>query len=118
MEEQNAKRKNKVIFVYIYCFAFIAILFGIRIYQFENAEFKLETANYSYYHKPSSQLLININTADLQQLCELPQIGEALAQRIITYREQNSKFYSVEDIMSVKGIGQAKFEAIEKLITV
>lgn len=62
--------------------------------------------------------LININTATQAELESLPRIGPAIAQRIIDYRNANGAFTSIEQIMNVKGIGSATFEAIKDFITV
>lgn len=62
--------------------------------------------------------LININTATLAELETLPGIGPSLGQNIIDYREANGPFETIEDIMKVSGIGEAKFRAIRDLITV
>lgn len=62
--------------------------------------------------------LININTAGAAELETLPGIGASLADRIVTYREENGLFASVEEITNVYGIGDGKFAAIEDLITV
>jgi len=59
---------------------------------------------------------ININTADVDELCELPGIGEVLSERIITYRKERGKFSSVEDILNVYGIGTSTYEAIKDFI--
>lgn len=68
---------------------------------------------------PSPQMnKININTADVDALCELPNIGPVTAQRILDYREENGPFISIDQIMDVKGIGQATFDTIEEMITV
>ena len=61
---------------------------------------------------------VNINTATAEQLQTLPGIGEALAGRIVAYREENSGFSRVEDILNVEGIGKKRFEDIVNLITV
>jgi competence protein ComEA len=61
---------------------------------------------------------ININTATLAGLDSLPGIGEATGQKIIDYREQNGYFSSIEDIMNVSGIGQAKFDKMKDMITI
>jgi competence ComEA-like helix-hairpin-helix protein len=64
-----------------------------------------------------SSFPININSAPAGELMRLPGIGQALADRIIEYREQSGVFQSAEDIMNVKGIGQSKYDAIKDLIT-
>lgn len=65
----------------------------------------------------SSVALININTADQQELMRLSGIGEVYAQRIIDYRTSNGAFQSIEDIMKVSGIGNVTFENIKSQIT-
>ncbi len=66
----------------------------------------------------SSTGRININTASQEELETLPGIGPSLARRIIQYREANGPFRNIEDILQVKGIGEATFERIKNLITV
>lgn len=61
---------------------------------------------------------LNINTADIEALCELPGIGQTTAQRIIAYREQHGEFKDIIDLMKVNGIGEKTFDAISELITV
>ncbi|MFZ5916797.1 MAG: helix-hairpin-helix domain-containing protein [Chloroflexota bacterium] len=61
---------------------------------------------------------INLNTATIEQLDALPGIGPAIAQRIVDYRQANGPFATPEDIMNVKGIGQATFEKLQNQITV
>lgn len=62
--------------------------------------------------------LLNINTATHAQLCDLPRIGEVLAQRIIDYREQNGPFQSIYQLTEVAGIGEIIMADIEDLITI
>ena len=62
--------------------------------------------------------LININTAIAVNLETLPGIGPSTAAKIITHRQENGDFGSIEAIMDVSGIGEAKFNAISALITV
>ena len=60
--------------------------------------------------------LISINTSDLNGLLQIPKIGEKTAQAIIDYRNQHGLFQILEDLMKVKGIGQAKFDFIKDKI--
>lgn len=61
---------------------------------------------------------ININTASLDQLCSISGIGQSRAQSIITYREQNGAFGSIEEIMKVSGIKEGLFQKIKDKIKI
>lgn len=61
---------------------------------------------------------ININTASSEELQTLNGIGETKAAAIIQYRTENGGFNSIEEILRVKGIGDATFNKIRDRITV
>lgn len=61
---------------------------------------------------------ININNASLIELDSLPGVGEVTAQKIIDYREENTKFKSIEEIKNVKGIGENKFNNLKDYISI
>lgn len=61
---------------------------------------------------------ININNASLLELDSLPGVGEVTAQKIIDYREENTKFKSIEEIKNVKGIGENKFNNLKDYISI
>ena len=62
--------------------------------------------------------VVNLNAATVAELETLPGIGPALAQRIISYREQHGGFRRVEDLLEVPGIGPKKFEELKAHVTV
>jgi competence protein ComEA len=62
--------------------------------------------------------LVSPNRADASQLEGLPGVGPVLAERIVAHREANGPFQTVEDLLEVPGIGEAKLAAIRDLIVV
>ncbi|QTJ33485.1 helix-hairpin-helix domain-containing protein [Dolosigranulum pigrum] len=66
----------------------------------------------------SGATVININTASEQELMTLSGIGQAKAQQIIQYREENGLFDTPEDLMNVSGIGEKSFETLKDSIKV
>ncbi len=62
--------------------------------------------------------VVNINRASVTELDALPGVGPSTAQAIVDYRTTNGPFSSPEDLLNVKGIGPAKFEAMRKLVGV
>lgn len=77
-----------------------------------------ETAPRTAPYEEKTSQLININTADIDELMTLDGIGEVIAGRIIEYREANGDFKSVEELINVKGIGEKKLEAIRGFVCV
>ena len=61
---------------------------------------------------------ININSADLSELDSLPGFGQVTAQKIIEYRQEHTKFNSIEELMNIKGIGEKKFNNVKDYIYV
>ncbi len=67
---------------------------------------------------PADAGRININTASVELLKELPGIGDALAAQIVEYREVHGPFAAPDEIMEVKGIGEKTYRKFEEMITV
>ena len=60
---------------------------------------------------------VSINKATLEELQTVRGIGPALAERIISYREANGGFKSLDQLKEVRWIGDMKFERIKNQLT-
>lgn len=61
---------------------------------------------------------VDLNTADAAALDTLPGVGPATAQSILAYRQEHGRFTAVDDLLEVRGIGDAKLEQLRLLVTV
>ena len=61
---------------------------------------------------------VNLNTATAAQLETLPGVGAATAQRILEYRQKSGGFKKIEELMNVRGIGEASFLKLKSLVSV
>ena len=61
---------------------------------------------------------VNLNTATAAQLETLPGVGAATAQRILEYRQKSGGFKKIEELMNVRGIGEASFLKMKSLVSV
>ncbi|MBM4263904.1 MAG: helix-hairpin-helix domain-containing protein [Deltaproteobacteria bacterium] len=62
--------------------------------------------------------MVNINTANVDELKALKGIGETRAKDIIEYRKKNGDFKTIEDLEKVKGIGPGTMKQIRANISV
>ena len=56
--------------------------------------------------KPAPTGKVNINAASADQLSALPGIGAKLAARIVEHRQKSGPFKSVQELMTIKGVGE------------
>jgi competence protein ComEA len=68
--------------------------------------------------KRSPNGLLDLNRATDQDFDALPGIGPKLAERIMAYRQSVGAFHSLDELRSVKGIGEKTFKRIRPLVTV
>lgn len=89
----------------------------------KEVDYKQEVLNFnerSFKNVQKKEVLteksLNLNTAKLNELVNLPGIGEKTAQKILEYRQQHKRFKNVNELLNVKGIGESKLEKIKKYI--
>ena len=68
--------------------------------------------------QPTNLSPVDLNTATVDELTTLPGIGETLARRIVSYREENGPFESLGQLLDVEGIGEKKLEDILDYISI
>jgi competence protein ComEA len=68
--------------------------------------------------EPSPKGVVNINTAEGEQLQLLPRVGPALAERIINFREIHGPFKSTDELVAVRGIGESSLEQLRPFVVV
>jgi competence protein ComEA len=61
---------------------------------------------------------VNLNTATVEQLTTVPGVGPKLAARIVEQRQKSGSFKSVQEIVSVKGIGEKNLVKLQTYLTV
>ena len=100
---------------------FIIISMHIDMYAFPESEMALSPNNPVQLIDLESAFIrengISPNTADIEELCIFPGVGEKTAQAFLNERELNGPFFLPEDILAVKGIGKKKLENIRPLMT-
>ena len=60
---------------------------------------------------------ININTANAEELMQIPGIGESTAVNIIDYRNKNGDFKTLDQLKEVQGVGEKKYEKMKDMLT-
>jgi competence protein ComEA len=61
---------------------------------------------------------VNLNTATAAQLEALPGVGARTAQLIIEHRQKNGGFKKIEELMTIKGIGEKSFLKLKPFVVV
>ena len=117
----NLTTQEKKVLIVLSIFAILGLtVSGYRNYiarpQIEVVPTQLKSAEADYQVLFKQRRTVNINIADANELEILPNIGPALAKRIVDYRNAHGRFLFKEDLMKVKGIGHNKFDEIKEYI--
>lgn len=67
---------------------------------------------------PRGPQRVDLNRATVAEFDQLPGVGPVLARRMVDYRRSVGRFYAIEDLRGVKGIGKKKFERLKPFVTV
>lgn len=122
MEKQE--KKTKVSGVYL-VLAALTVLFAVSLVFLHKTAYEgASHGNYTVTTQDKTdeitaptRVLIDVNTATVEELETLTGIGPSLAQAIIDYRAEHGDFTAAEDLLNVKGIGEAKLEGFRAEIT-
>ena len=60
---------------------------------------------------------VNLNTATVTELMQLPRIGQKTAERILAFRKQHGGFQRPEELMNVKGIGEKSYAKLKPFLS-
>lgn len=64
----------------------------------------------------AAETAVNINTASVEELEKLPNVGAKLARRIVEHRVKYGKFRRAEHLILVQGISDRRFRQMQNLI--
>jgi competence protein ComEA len=67
-------------------------------------------------HPPAHPL--DLNTATVEQLQQVPGIGPSTAKSIVNFRQKSGPFQRIEDLLAIKGISKARLEKMRPYLTI
>lgn len=77
----------------------------------------LSVANALAEKKPPAKPL-DLNTATIEQLQQMPGVGPATAKAIVQFREKSGPFRRIEDLLAIRGITKQRLEKIRPYVTI
>lgn len=118
--ERQEKSGSAYLFLILVTLAFLAavIVLTSRAGQTEPVGYSIETERAASEEVAPVRVLVDVNTATAEELDTLTGIGPSLAQAILDYRAEHGDFTSAEELLGVKGIGEAKLAGFIDEITI
>ena len=74
--------------------------------------------NINNKNNSNEDIILDLNTCTLEELANVPGIGNKKAEEIIKYRDTNNGFKNVEELKEKNGIGDKTFEKIKSYFKV
>lgn len=110
--------KKGINIVLIVTFLFIGIYIGIFIGR--QTASNLQSIPNSEASKSSNDesYRLNLNTVTVEQLMQIPGIGQEIATRIIEYRDEYGDYVDVDELLDIPGISDELFKNISRYFTV
>ncbi len=117
----NLTTQEKKVLITLSIFAILGLaVLGYRNYiarpQLKVVPTQLKSTERDYEARIKQKRTVNINTADVNALETLPNVGPKLAKEIVEYRNAHGRFLFKGDLMKVRGIGPKRFDEIKEYI--
>ena len=111
MKQTQGRRRGEGWILAAALLAILTLCLGIGMSRLPR-ELSLEPVHAVFLEMPK----VNLNAATIEELRDLPGIGEALAERIVLYRAKHGGFRDIAELTRVEGIGAGKLEAVRELV--
>ena len=102
---------------------FVVVCAVLTWYTIDNEPGYIEITSYTTAETTAAEevktiSIVNINTADAEELQLLPGIGEVRAAAIVEHRKTHGPFRDAEGLLDVAGIGVAVLEQLREFVVV
>ena len=77
-----------------------------------------QTLNQAEVIEDGSKIYVDLNRASVEELMTLSGIGQSRAEAIVRYREEHGAFQKIEDLMEVEGIKEGVFQKVKDQIKI
>ncbi|MBQ9264625.1 MAG: ComEA family DNA-binding protein [Clostridia bacterium] len=124
-EQTNIKKARRVHAVRLFLYVSLGLIAGLMLSALAEYGLSLRRPSIPITPVPSPVLSrassteenlptrLNLNTATWEELRMLPGIGDTYARAILDYRDAHGRFFFIEELMNIPGIGSKRFEKVK-----